>query len=201
MDGRGFSAAADRNKEPIFQVISPRLKAGDHILEIASGTGQHGEYMSERFRELQWQPSDVDPQCLESIGAWQKASGRDNFKTPLVLDCLNEALWDLPRKFNGIVNCNMIHISPWACCLGLFRQAKAALTDDGFLFMYGPYLQDDQQTAPSNLAFDQSLRARNPEWGIRRLEDVKKAAKAEGFSLHDLVSMPANNLSLVFLKD
>jgi len=175
----------------------------DHgvVLEIASGTGEHVAYFAARMPALEWQPSDADPDSLSSIAAWSAAAPGGRIRPPVVLD-VREMLAD-PSLFAGttaIINANMIHIAPWAACEGLMRVAHTVLAPGGILFLYGPYRREGQHTAPSNAAFDEDLRARNPAWGVRNLEDVARLAHEHGLLHVETVSMPANNLSVIFRR-
>ena len=139
----------------------------------------------------------------ESIAAWQKYNPSDNLHLPLDIDA-RESVWAVEKKgieIAAIVNINMIHISPWSTCLGLMKGAGRLLPQGGVLYLYGPYKLGGEHTAPSNLAFDESLRLQNPEWGVRNLEDVVAAAQKEGLKFLEKVEMPANNLSVVFRTD
>ena len=197
-DTRKYAPATQRNREPILEVLLRILPARGNILEIASGTGQHGAFFAPHLSPRQWIPSDVDPQCLRSIQAWRNCLGADNLYPPLEIDAEWE-VWPIEAEMSigAIVNINMIHIAPWSACLGLLRGASSILPPGGILYLYGPY-QQGENTAPSNLAFDKSLRNQNPEWGVRDLDEVVTAARTRGFNLLETVSMPANNFSLIF---
>ncbi len=182
-----------------MQVLRPRLPAQGLVLEIASGTGEHAVYFANALPALRWQPTDADAEARESIEAWRAANGLPNLLAPLPLDAAAPDTWPVARA-DAIVCINMVHISPWAATLGLMRGAGQALPPGGRLFLYGPYLEADVETAPSNLAFDESLKARNPEWGLRTREAVAAVAARHGLTLEARVAMPANNLVLVFAK-
>jgi hypothetical protein len=199
MTGARHSPSVARNREPILSVIRPRLPGRGLALEIASGTGEHAAFLAEAFPDLDWQPTDMDSAALESIAAWREQTGLRNLLPPIPLDASAPGSWPI-RKADVVVCINMIHISPWAATEGLMQGAGAVLPTGGVLFLYGPYLEDDLPTAPSNLAFDQSLKSRNPAWGIRRREDVAALAAAHGLTLIERAAMPANNLSLVFRR-
>ena len=190
------SPAADRNSQPILEVLRRVLPKSGLVLEIAAGSGQHGAHFSRALPMLTWQPSDADETALESIAAW--GEGEPNLMPPIALDVRKQP-WPVDRA-DAIVCINMIHISPWAATLGLFAGAQAALPEGGILYLYGPYRMQGKHTAPSNEAFDASLRAQNPEWGVRDLGEVVKVAGAAGFDLAEMIPMPANNLSVVFFK-
>ncbi len=196
-DARLYASATQRNREPILEVLKQVLPPSGTILEIASGTGEHAIYFAPRLSPRQWQPSDPNPQLRASIAAWTAQSTIDNLDPPLDLD-VTASVWPVEKPITAIVNINMIHISPWSACLGLMAGAKRILPPGGILYLYGPYKQGGEHTAPSNAAFDESLRAQNPEWGIRDLEEVVAAAKAQQLALVKTYQMPANNLSVIF---
>ena len=196
MRSRQVAPAAERNAEPIRAVLARVLPAGGLVLEIASGTGQHAAHMARAFPAVTWQPSDPDPVARESIAAWRQEAGLDNLLPPVELDVTREP-WPLVAA-DAVVCINMIHIAPWAAALALFRGAGRLLAGGGLLYLYGPYRFHGAFTAPSNAAFDASLRARDPAWGVRDLDDIEPAAAAAGFRLEETVAMPANNHSLVF---
>lgn len=188
--------AAERNAEPIRQVLARVLPARGLVLEIASGTGQHAVHMARAFPQVRWQPSDPDPFGLESIAAWRDEAGLDNLLAPIVLDVTRDP-WPVAAA-DAVVCINMIHIAPWDAALALFRGAGRILPAGGLLYLYGPYRFHGAFTAPSNAAFDASLRARDPAWGVRDLDDIEPAAAAAGLHLEETVAMPANNHSLLF---
>jgi hypothetical protein len=193
-DARRFSPAAERNKQPILELLTRVLPPRGVALEIASGTGQHVAHFARGMPRWTWQPSDSDPAALASIAAW--CAGLDNVRAPLLLDVMS-AEWSVPTV-DAIYCANMLHIAPWATCGALMRAAARHLSSDGKLVTYGPFLLEGEHTAPSNLAFDADLRARNRQWGVRRLEDVLAQADASGLALQEDAAMPANNLALVF---
>lgn len=166
------------------------------VLEVASGSGEHAVHMAGALPGLTWQPSDPDEGARASIDAWTRESGLPNIRPALALDA---AAWPWPIDAADAILCvNMIHIAPWSAALGLLRGARELLPPGEPLILYGPFLRADVQTAQGNLDFDASLRARNPEWGIRALEEV--AGAAEGLSLDRFVEMPANNLTVIFRR-
>lgn len=193
------SPSTARNRDPILAVLKPRLPASGLVLEIASGAGEHAVHNAAHLPALQWQPTDPDPAALASIAAWRDYAGLPNLLPPLQLDATRPDEWPV-RQADAIVNINMIHISPWAAAEGLMQGASELLPPGGRLFLYGPYLERDVPTAPSNLAFNESLKSRNPAWGIRRLEEVAALAARHGLALAERIQMPANNLVLVFQK-
>lgn len=199
MDQRQYSPSTARNKAPILAVLQSVLPARAKVLEIASGTGEHAVFFAREMPGLQWLASDPDPEARASIAAWIAADGAANVRGPFALDVLSRD-WSVEGEapFDAIVAINMIHISPWEATLALISGAARLLAPSGVLFTYGPYKRDGVHTAPSNEAFDASLKARNPEWGIRDIKEVAEAAAARGLSLHEFIDMPANNVSLVF---
>jgi hypothetical protein len=197
-DRRQYAPATQRNRDFIVDVLRHVLPARGAILEIASGSGEHVVHFAKSFPDLVFQPSDREPDALPSIAAWVKAAGVANARAPLVLDVM-QSPW--PRiSADGILCINMIHISPWEATLGLIEGAAAILPPMAPLYLYGPYRRAAVATAPSNQAFDQSLRDRNPAWGLRDLEAVAAIAQAAGFSPPVVTEMPANNLSVVFRR-
>jgi SAM-dependent methyltransferase len=195
---RRSAPAALRNREPIAQVLSDWLPPSGLVLEIASGTGEHAVFFAERFPELQWQPSDIHEDALQSISAWQEGSRLPNLRAPVVLDAA-AAGWPI-AKADAIISINMVHISPWASALGLIEGAGRLLSPGAPLILYGPWLKDGIPTAQSNLDFDESLKNRDPEWGLRRVEDFAAVAAERGLRLDEIRAMPANNLMLLLRR-
>jgi hypothetical protein len=196
-DGRLESPAAERNKEPILEVLRRALPAAGSVLEIASGSGQHVMHFARALPQLTWQPSDADPQARASVAAWSAAERLPNVRAPLDLD-VRARPWPL-AACDAIVCINMIHISPWAATEALFAGASDILPQ-GVVYLYGPYRVNGAHTAPSNAAFDRSLRAQDAAWGVRDLADVVAVARSQGFALVETIPMPANNLSVVFSR-
>jgi SAM-dependent methyltransferase len=194
---RRFAPATERNREPIAQVLRDLLPASGTLLEVASGTGEHAVHFARLFPGLDWQPSDADPEALASIRAWRESAGLRNLREPIKLDAA--AHWP-EIEADAILCVNMVHISPWAATEGLMRGAGRLLAAGARLILYGPYRRSEVPTAPSNEAFDASLRARNAEWGLRDLAAVRAEAEAHGLAFERLFEMPANNLILVFRK-
>jgi SAM-dependent methyltransferase len=189
--------AAARNVGPIGDVLAEWLPDSGLVLEIASGTGEHALAFARRFPQLEWQPSDPDPEALASIAAWQ-AEGPDNLRPPIQLDvCAAE--WPVSGA-DAMLCVNMVHIAPWEAALGLLDGAARLLKPGAPLILYGPWLEADIEPAPSNLAFDQSLRARDPRWGLRLVEDFAREAAGRGLHLMERRLMPSNNLMLRFEK-
>ena len=194
------SPSTGRNRDPILGVLRPRLPASGLVLEVAAGAGEHAVHFAAAFAALQWRPTDADAEALASIAAWRLGAGLDNLLPPLRLDAAQPDAWPVERA-DAIVAINMIHISPWSATVGLMAGAARVLPSGGGLFLYGPFIESGVPTAPSNVQFDQSLRQRNPEWGIRRLDDLRDLGAKHGLSLSERIAMPANNLVLVFRKD
>ncbi len=197
-DARRSAPAALRNREPIADVLAGWLPKRGTVLEVASGTGEHAIWFAERFPDLTWQPSETHPDALASINAWREESGCSNLRAPIIVDATSTD-WSLDRA-DAVLNINMVHISPWEASLGLIAGAARLLPADGSLILYGPWFKDDIETAPSNLAFDENLKARDAEWGLRRVEDFAAAAAEENFELVEWQQMPANNLMLLFRR-
>ena len=187
-----------RNAEPIAAVLREILPERGLVLEIASGTGEHVLHFARSFPTLEWQPSDPDPVALRSIEAWRAGAALPNLRPPLQLDAA-AAHWPVDRA-DAVVCINMVHISPWAATVGLMRGAGRLLASGAPLVLYGAYRRAGVPTALSNEAFDRSLKARNPEWGLRDLETVVGEAEGEGLRLEAVHEMPANNLTVVFRK-
>lgn len=197
-DGRLLRPSADRNKGPILTVLERVLPETGLVLEVGSGTGQHVVYFAQALRGLSWQPSDPDAGCRRSISMWLAAANLPNVNQPLELDvCMLP--WPVPTV-DAIVCINLIHIAPWAATSALLAGANLALRETGLLYLYGPYSLHGTHTASSNKAFDAALRAQNPEWGIRDLDDVARIAEDKGLDLAEVVEMPVNNFSVLFRK-
>jgi SAM-dependent methyltransferase len=189
--------ATERNRDAIAAVLRGVLPPHGLVLEVASGTGEHAAYFARLFPALTWQPSDPDPDALNSIAAWAADADLPNLREPVQLDA--SGTWPFTQA-DAVLCINMAHISPWAATLGLLDGAARLLPSGAPLCLYGPYRRDGIPTAPSNEAFDRSLRERNPEWGVRNLEDVAAEAERRSLRLDRLVEMPANNLSVVFRR-
>jgi SAM-dependent methyltransferase len=190
--------ATERNREPIAAVLREVLPGAGTVLEIASGTGEHAAFFARLFPELTWQPSDPDPDALSSVEAWQADAEAANLLPPVFLDAAS-GTWPLDHA-DAVLCINMVHISPWAATVGLMKGAARLLPAGGPLILYGPYRRAEVETAASNAAFDASLKARNPEWGLRDLADVRAEAEANGLVFERLWEMPACNLTLLFRK-
>jgi SAM-dependent methyltransferase len=206
-DGRLDAPAFHRNHQAIWAVLQPFLagKSGD-VLEAGSGTGQHVADFAHRSPEITWWPSDLNEQHLKSIAAWRAHAGLANIRPPLRID-LSDPVWCSqmhdgggPGQLLAVFCANVIHIAPWRVAEGLFAGAARYLRADGRLFLYGPFKRGGKHTAPSNAAFDASLRDRDPEWGVRDIADLEKLAAGAGLVLIEIAEMPANNLVLVFAR-
>lgn len=197
-DPRQYRPHVARNRDAIVDVLRRVLPANGLVLEIASGSGEHAAYFAAEFPALNWQPSDPDPEALASIAAHREDANLSNLLPPLHLD-VTAAQWPAERA-DVVICCNMIHIAPWAACEGLIAGAARVLPISGVLYLYGPYKVGGRHTAPTNLAFDEQLRARNAAWGIRDLDDVAGLAEQHGLTLGATVPMPANNLSVIFRR-
>ena len=196
---KGFAPAAERNRQPILDVLRRVLPPAGLVLEVASGTGQHAIFFSERIPALQWQPTDASPEALQSIGAWVDDAARDNLLAPLDLD-VRSPQWPISQA-DALLCINMIHISPWEATEALFQGASQLLEVGAPLITYGPYRLHGEHTAPSNAAFDQSLRSRNARWGVRDIDDLRDLGGRTGFVLEERVGMPANNMILVWTRE
>jgi SAM-dependent methyltransferase len=198
-DGRRHAPATARNSDAIATLLAALLPPDGLVLEVASGSGEHVVHFARRFPALRFQPSDPDPAALASIAAWTAQAGLANVAPPIRLDAAAPESWPLAAA-DALLCINMVHISPWEATLGLLAGAARLLPEGGLLYLYGPYVQRGIETAASNLAFDQSLRRRDPAWGLRRVDAVEAAASVVGLGLERVVTMPANNLSLIFRR-
>jgi hypothetical protein len=192
------SPASVRNREPILAALRPRLPARGLVLELASGTGEHAVHFAAALPDLSWQPTDLDEGALASIAAWRAETQLPNLRAPLALDALR---WPWPVERADAMFCaNMVHISPWEVSVALFAGAARVLPAGGPLCTYGPYRFDGAFTAPSNQAFDESLRQRDARWGVRDVAELTRVAAEHGLALEETVEMPANNHLLVFRR-
>ena len=188
-----------RNRDAIAAVLEAELPPSGVVLEIASGSGEHALYFAEKFSALDWQPSDPDPEAIASILAYKADYAGLNLRMPVLLDAQAPDAWEV-RKADAILCCNMVHIAPWETALGVFAGAAQILSGNSSppLIFYGPFFEQGIGPAPSNLAFDEGLRLRNEQWGIRDLEAMDETAAQKGFTRTALHEMPANNLMLVY---
>ncbi len=212
LDARQYAPATQRNREAILEVLLQVLPPTGTVLEVSSGTGEHAVFFAPQLIRHKWIPSDPNPLARASIAAWREYCPADNLYPPIALDVC-DPVWAIEQKERpeslqsidlkrdpivAIVNINMIHIAPWSACLGLLAGAGRILPPSGILYLYGPFKQGGTHTAASNAAFDQSLQAQNPEWGVRDLDDVVTIAQKHHLSLIQTYTMPANNLSVIF---
>lgn len=197
-DPRRVAPHVARNTVPIIDVLRAILPDEGLVLEVASGSGEHVLAFARAFPHLLWQPTDADPVSLHSVDARRTAEEAPNLLAPVHLDAAGPA-WPV-EDAQAILCINMVHISPWAATQGLLAGAARLLDSGQPLYLYGAYRQQGVETAPSNHAFDRSLKERNPEWGLRNLEDVVAEAGRHGLVLDSVVPMPANNLSVVFRR-
>ncbi len=201
-----WTAAGERNTGPILEVLEGLLPPSGHILEVASGPGQHVAAFAAARPALTWHPSDPDPAARASIAAWTAESGLANLAAPLDLDVSDptwataamRALPDGSERFGGLVAVNLLHVAPWAACEGLLAGAAELLVPSGFLLIYGPFTRDGRHNSEGNRAFDRSLRASDPALGLRDVNEVRDCAARNGLVLERLVEMPANNRVLIF---
>jgi len=204
LDKRLFFPATQRNREFIGDALSTIIKKDGSILEIGSGSGEHGVVFQKRFPGIIWQTSDPDLMHRKSINSWIDFE-KLNMKMPPPLELNVENIpWKIPLKLThsllGIVSINMIHVTRWTCTIALFKGAGKLLKNGQFLLLYGPFKIGNKHTSQSNYFFDNSLKMQNDLWGIRNLEEVTDEAKKNGFLQEDIIRMPANNLSIIYRK-
>ena len=204
LDNRLFFAATQRNRDCIGDVLSRIIKKKGSILEIGSGSGEHGVFFQKRFPEIIWQTSDPDLVHRKSISSWMEYEELNKkMPQPLELD-VERIPWRIPLKLanslQGIVSINMIHIAKWTCTVALFRESGKLLNKGQFLILYGPFKISNKHTSQSNYFFDNSLKMKNDLWGIRNLETVSDEAKKNGFFQKKIIKMPANNYSIIYSK-
>jgi SAM-dependent methyltransferase len=195
-DGRLWSPSAERNRQPIADVLSRVLPQPGIVLEVGSGTGQHAVHFGRVMPDLTWQPSEQDADCLRSISAWASIEALPNVRPPLYLDIADER-WPIEAA-DAVVSINLIHIARWSATHALLRGASSILPAAGLLCLYGPYRVGGKHTSASNRAFDAQLQAVNAEWGVRDLDEVSNEANAGGLEFVRTFEMPANNLIVVF---
>jgi cyclopropane fatty-acyl-phospholipid synthase-like methyltransferase len=197
-----YAPATLRNREPIRKVLREVLPEQGQVLEVGAGSGEHAVFFAAAFPAIVWQPTDADPECLASIAAWTAEAGLPNLRAPLRLD-VRTSPWRsvADQGFDAVVSINMIHIAPWEACQGLMAGAARALRSGGVLLLYGPFMVGGRHTAPSNAAFDASLKAMDPRFGVRDIAAVSKEAALRGLTLKTQVQMPANNVALVLRRD
>jgi SAM-dependent methyltransferase len=197
-DPRLFAPATLRNRDAILAVLRDVLPAQGLVLEVASGSGEHIAHFAAALPGLTFQPSDPSEEALASIAAWTNDQGLRNVLAPLRIDAMADD-WPVDRA-DAILCINMIHIAPWAATEGLLRNAGRILPAGAPLYLYGPFRRPGRELEPGNAAFDEGLRERNADWGLRGLDRVEALAREEGFGAAQAVEMPANNLSVVFRK-
>lgn len=198
MTAQQHAPATLRNREPIAAVLAQELPASGTVIEIAAGTGEHAVFFAQAFPALQWQPSDPSPEALASIAAYRDDYAGKNLAAPVLLDAAAPGDWPVAGA-DAIVCINMVHISPWAATEGLFAGAGRLLAAGGGpLILYGPYIEQGVETAPSNCDFDASLKARNPDWGLRPAEALDALAAQHGLARSARYALPANNIMLVY---
>ncbi len=195
---RRHAPATLRNRDPILAVLRRVLPAEGTVLEIAAGTGEHALHFSSALERVSWLATDADPDAVESIAAWREEQGPPNLLAPMLLD-VTSPRWPI-GTVDALFCANMIHIAPWSACLGLLAGAGRHLAHGAPLVLYGPYRLQARHTAPSNEAFDRDLRARDPRWGVRDLDEVLDAAEHEGLAFEERVEMPANNQTIVLRR-
>lgn len=205
-DRRLDAPSYHRNIGPITEVLKTILpNSAEHVLEVGSGSGQHVTAFAKAFPDITWWPTEYDPDNIASINAWRDSEGVTNVQPGIQLDAA-QADWALgtdgtpPAALDAVFSANVIHISPWEVCAGIVRGAGHNVRTGGSLIFYGPFFRTDVATVASNHAFDQDLRARNPQWGIRNLDDVGQRASEAGFAPPKITEMPANNLIVRFVK-
>ena len=204
MDNRLFFSATQRNNFYIGDVLTRIIKKKGSILEIGSGTGEHGVVFQKRFPEIIWQTSDPKKVHRKSISSWIDYEDLNKkMPEPIAID-VEKTPWIIPEELKssllGIVTINMIHVAHWACTVALFREAGKLLDKGQFLMLYGPFKIGNKHTSQSNYFFDNSLKMQNDLWGIRNLEDVSDEGKKNGFSQEDIINMPSNNFSIIYRK-
>jgi cyclopropane fatty-acyl-phospholipid synthase-like methyltransferase len=197
-DPRRCYAAVPRNRAYILEVLQRVLPEQGRVLEIASGSGEHGVFMARALPGITWTPTDGSEELLASIDGWRISEGLTNIEPAQVLNVIQEP-WPVTQA-DAVVNINMIHVAPWAACEALLRGASRVLPPGGVLYMYGPYKRHGKHTAPSNARFDQTVRERDSSWGVRDLEEVQEVARGYGLQLEEIVHMPANNLSVIYRR-
>ncbi len=198
MTAKQIPPASVRNAPHIIEVLRRVLPGSGRVLEIASGSGYHAAAFATAFAHLNWQPSDSDAAARASIGAYGTEAGLKNLHPALDID-VTHVPWPIAAA-DAVVCINMIHISPWAATEALFAGSSRVLAKGALLFTYGPYIVHGDFRGEGNIAFDQSLKARNSAWGLREIDDVSAVATQTGFSLAETIDMPANNLSLVWRR-
>ena len=200
-DQRMFSPSAARNVGSILAILQRVLPSNGSVLEIGCGTGEHAVTFAEAMPHLTWRPSDPDPDARASTASWISFAGLSNVCAPRDID-VRASTWGVEQDapFDAILSLNMVHIAPWSASLGLFAGAGRMLRTGALLILYGPFMRHGAHNAPSNAAFEVSLKARNPSWGVRDIADLERHGEESGLILREMIEMPANNRTLVFAK-
>ena len=198
-----YAPATERNREAILGVLRDRLPDEGTVLEISAGTGQHAVFFASTLGARYWLPTDIDEISLASIASWREETAPVNLLPAQPLDVL-DTVWpvetaELPAPISAVVNINMLHIAPWSCCEALFAGAARILKPSATMFLYGPFRREGQHSSASNASFDDQLRSQDPQWGVRDLEAVISVAVDHGFECREVIEMPANNLSVIFV--
>jgi SAM-dependent methyltransferase len=200
-DQRMFSPSAARNAAPILAILQRVLPSSGSVLEIGCGTGEHAVSFAAAMPQLTWRPSDPDPDARASASSWISFADLSNVSAPLDIDvCASAWCVEQDAPFDVMISLNMVHIAPWSASLGLFAGAGRLLRAGALLILYGPFTRDGAHNAPSNAAFDVSLKARNQSWGLRDIADLERLGEVSGLVLRETIEMPANNRMLVFAK-
>lgn len=200
-DGRRHAPATARNRDAILAVLQEHLPIGPRVLEIASGSGEHAAFLAPRLKAKSWQPADIEPENIISINAWRTHTAYPQLLPAKKLNILTDDVSGFGTEaFDVVMAANLIHIAPFAVAEALLEKSTTVLKANGQLFLYGPFMRGGEHTSDSNADFDQSLKSRNPEWGIRNLENISTLASAQGYRDPTIVEMPANNLSVFFRK-
>ena len=201
-DGRRFSPSTARNKDAVREVFLAHMPKIGTILEIASGTGEHGAHFTAAAPDLRWTYTDLDPGSRTSQAAWAAHQGQDRLLGPYRLDT-REPHWgeaETAAPYHGLFCANMIHIAPFDAAIGLLTGAGRVLQPGGRLMLYGPFARAGH-IAPSNTQFQHSLQSRDPSWGVRDLDhEIVPLASQNGLKLETVIEMPANNLSVIFAR-
>ncbi len=196
-----YSEAAFRNLPPLIEVLAARLPESGLILELASGGGQHAASFARAFPSLTWQPSEADPRMRASIDAWREREGLANYLAPLAIDMAQPKWWEaVTVRPAAALAINLTHITPWAVTATMLAGLGAVLPLGGRFFLYGPFFEAEKPTASTNRTFDHSLRKEEPLWGLRSAEVIDEEAERQGLLQEERLSMPANNLLLVYRR-
>ena len=193
-----FSAACERNKDPILEVLRRRFADCTQVLEIGSGTGQHAVYFARELGHLTWHPTE-QLVYLADLTERVKLEGSANLRAPALLD-VRQAIWPV-RGVDAMFTANTLHIMSWAEVMALFNGIGAVLTPGGVLCLYGPFRYAGRYTSDSNQEFDRMLQERDPQSGLRDIEAVRLLADQYGLHLDADLDLPANNRLIVFIKE